>query len=104
VVTRAFSNSIYARKFDEMVGANLPVPASHGPDAHGRADTQRKQRLFDWADALLKRFGLAKALARARLYPRVAPRHTQGNAWKTIVAMAFGLDGAKASTEHIARS
>ena len=45
---------------------NLPVPASQDADEHARADTQRKQRLFDWADAVLKRLGLAKALAAAR--------------------------------------
>jgi hypothetical protein len=45
---------------------NLPVPASQGADEHARADTERKQRLFDWADAVLKEVGLAKALAAAR--------------------------------------
>jgi putative DNA primase/helicase len=43
----------------------LPVPASQDADEHARADTQRKQRLFDWADAVLKKLGLAKALAAA---------------------------------------
>jgi putative DNA primase/helicase len=53
--------------FDEMVGViKLSVPASRDADEHARADTQRKQRLFDWADAVLMKLGLAKALAAAR--------------------------------------
>ena len=45
---------------------NLPVPASQDADEHARADTQRNQRLFDWADAVLKRLRLDKAVAAAR--------------------------------------
>ena len=45
----------------------LPVPAPPpNADAHARADTQRNQRLFDWAEAVLKRLGLDKAVAAAR--------------------------------------
>ena len=44
----------------------MPVPASQDADEHARADTQRNQRLFDWADAVLKRLGLDKAVAAAR--------------------------------------
>ena len=44
----------------------LPVPASQDADEHARADTQRNQRLFDWADVVLKRLGLDKAVAAAR--------------------------------------
>ena len=46
----------------------LPVPASQDKDAdaHARAETQRDQRLFDWADAVLKRLGLDKAVADAK--------------------------------------
>ena len=44
----------------------LPVPASQDADDHARADTQRNQRLFDWADAVLKRLRLDKAVAAAR--------------------------------------
>jgi predicted P-loop ATPase len=67
VVTRIFSNFSTARQFDEMVNViNLPVPASQGADEHARADTQRNQRLFDWADAVLKKLRLDKAVAAAR--------------------------------------
>ena len=45
---------------------SLPVPASQDADDHARADTQRNQRLFDWADAVLKKLGLDKAVAAAR--------------------------------------
>jgi putative DNA primase/helicase len=43
-----------------------PVPASQDADERARADTQRKRRLFDWADAVLKRLRLDKAVANAR--------------------------------------
>jgi predicted P-loop ATPase len=52
--------------FDEMVGViKLPVPASKDADEHARAETQRKRRLYDWADAVLTKLGLPKALAAA---------------------------------------
>ena len=44
----------------------LPVPASQDADDYARADTQRNQRLFDWADGVLKRLGLDKAVAAAK--------------------------------------
>ena len=45
----------------------LPAPTPPpSADAHARADTQRNQRLFDWAEAVLKRLGLDKAVAAAR--------------------------------------
>src|SRR5262245_15441505 len=56
-----------AREFDGMVEViKLPVPASQDANEHARADTQRNQRLFDWADAVLGRLGLRKAVAAAR--------------------------------------
>jgi hypothetical protein len=44
----------------------LPVPASQDANEYARADTQRNQRLFDWADAVLARLGLRKAVADAK--------------------------------------
>ena len=47
----------------------LPVPASQDAqdaDEHSRADTERNRRLFEWADAVLKRLGLDKVVAAAR--------------------------------------
>jgi predicted P-loop ATPase len=44
----------------------LPVPASQDADEYARADTQRKQQLFAWADAVLRRLGVDKAVAAAR--------------------------------------
>jgi predicted P-loop ATPase len=44
----------------------LPVPASQDADEHARADTERNRRLFDWADAVIKRLRLDKAVAAAR--------------------------------------
>jgi len=44
----------------------LPVPASLGADEHAQAETERDQRLFAWADAVLKALGLDKAVAAAK--------------------------------------
>src|SRR5262245_37969885 len=56
-----------AREFDAMVEViKLPVPASQDANEHARADTQRNRRLFDWADAVLGRLGLRKAVVAAR--------------------------------------
>jgi Virulence-associated protein E-like domain len=66
VVTRIFSNCSNG-KVNEMVKViSLPVPASQDAEDHARADTQRNQRLFDWADAVLKRLRLDKAVAATR--------------------------------------
>jgi hypothetical protein len=65
---------------------NLPVPASHGADQHARADTQRKQWLFDWADAVLKRLGLDKTLAAAR-------------SMEELHSVTFNADSAEATLE-----
>jgi predicted P-loop ATPase len=45
----------------------LPVSASQSADAdsHADADTKRRQRLFGWADALLRKLGLHGAVAAA---------------------------------------
>jgi predicted P-loop ATPase len=44
----------------------VPVPTSRNADEHARAETQRNQRLFDWANATLKKLRLDKALSAAR--------------------------------------
>ena len=45
----------------------LPIPTPPpNVDAYARADTDRNQRLFDWAEAVLKALGLDKAVAAAR--------------------------------------
>jgi predicted P-loop ATPase len=44
----------------------LPIPASQDTDDCARADTERNQRLFDWAEAVLRRLRLDKAVAAAR--------------------------------------
>jgi predicted P-loop ATPase len=41
----------------------LPVPAALSAEEHARAETERRQRLFDWAEAVFKELGLIKALA-----------------------------------------
>jgi predicted P-loop ATPase len=62
-----FFLKLFTGKFDEMVKViQLPAPASQDADEHARADTQRNQRLFDWADTVLKRLRLDKAVAAAR--------------------------------------
>jgi hypothetical protein len=45
----------------------LPAPTPPADEAaHARADTQRNQRLFDWANAVLQQLGLDKAVATAK--------------------------------------
>jgi predicted P-loop ATPase len=44
----------------------LPVSASQSADDHAPAETQRRRRLFSWADAVLKTLGLDRAVAAAR--------------------------------------
>ena len=47
----------------------IKLPVSAPPpnaDAHARADTERNQQLFDWAEGVLKALGLDKAIAAAR--------------------------------------
>ena len=62
-----FFLKLFTGKFDEMVKViKLPAPASQDADEHARADTQRNQRLFDWANAVLKKLGVDKAVAAAR--------------------------------------
>jgi predicted P-loop ATPase len=44
----------------------VPVPPPPNADTHARADTGRNQRLFNWAEGVLKALGLDKAVAAAR--------------------------------------
>jgi predicted P-loop ATPase len=43
---------------------SLPVPLEQDTEAHARADSERKRRLFEWADTVLKQLGLDRAVAR----------------------------------------
>ncbi len=45
---------------------HLPVSTTQDADEHARKDTERNRRLFDWADAVLKRLGLDKAVTAAK--------------------------------------
>jgi predicted P-loop ATPase len=66
---------------------SLPVAASQDAEDHARADTQRNQRLFDWADAVLKRLRLDKAVAAARSIEEL--RRITLNADSAEVALAI---------------
>jgi predicted P-loop ATPase len=56
-----------AREFDVANKIiHLPVSTTQDADEHARKDTKRNRRLFDWADAVLKRLGLDKAVAAAK--------------------------------------
>ena len=44
---------------------NNVVPISPSAEVHARAETERKQQLFAWADRLLQEFGLAERVKRA---------------------------------------
>jgi len=68
----------------------LPIPAAQqakGADEHARADTERNQRLFDWADAVLKQLGLHKAVADAKSIETL--RGVTFNADSAEIAMAI---------------
>jgi predicted P-loop ATPase len=65
----------------------LPVPASQDAEDHARADTQRNQRLFDWADAVLKKLGLDKEVAAAKSIEEL--RRITLNADSAEVALAI---------------
>src|SRR5215831_10570511 len=68
----------------------LPVPAAQqdkDADEHARAETQRNRRLFAWADGVLKRLGLRKAVADARSIE--ALRGVTFNADSAEVALAI---------------
>jgi Virulence-associated protein E-like domain len=60
----------FLKIFTDLTMANkvikLPVSVSPDADEHARADTQRNQRLFDWADVVLKKLGLDKEVAAAQ--------------------------------------
>jgi predicted P-loop ATPase len=76
-----------AREFDVADDkiVRLPVPSQDTQDAdeHARAETQRKAALFDWADAVLKRFGLDRAVAAAKSFEEL---------WKVTLDAADNAD------------
>jgi putative DNA primase/helicase len=66
VVTPVLSNFL-PEEFGKMVKViKLPVAVALNADEYARADTQRNQQLFDWADAVLKRLRLDKAVGAAK--------------------------------------
>jgi len=68
----------------------LPAPGAQDAqdaDKHAHADTERNQWLFDWADAVLKRLGLHKAVADAKSIE--ALRGVTFNADSAEVALAI---------------
>src|SRR6516162_4004506 len=44
----------------------LPVPVALSAEESARAETERRQQLFNWAEAVFKELGLIKVLAAAR--------------------------------------
>jgi len=66
----------------------LPVPTRPADEAeHARADTQRNQRLFKWAEEVLQRLGLDKAVAAARSIEEL--RHITFNVESAEVIVAI---------------
>jgi hypothetical protein len=49
----------------DLVKLPIPTPPPNA-EAHAHADTARNQRLFDWAEGLLRALGLDKTIAAAR--------------------------------------
>jgi predicted P-loop ATPase len=61
---------------------NNVIPISPGAEAHARAETERKRRLFAWADQVLQELGLAERVKRA-------------NSLHELHKIAFDTDAAK---------
>jgi predicted P-loop ATPase len=65
--SHSFAQTFFLRGgFDVAKIVKLPVPALQSAEEHARAETERRQRLFAWAEVLFKELGLDKALAAAR--------------------------------------
>ena len=60
----------------------LPVPVALSAEESARAETERRQQLFNWAEVVFKELGLLKALAAA-------------GALEALRGIAFNVDGHK---------
>jgi hypothetical protein len=78
----------------------LPVSVSPDADEHARADTQRNQRLFDWADAVLKKLGIDKAIAAARSLEELRRVTFDLDSAEIIVAIRDALHPASGSRQE----
>jgi hypothetical protein len=70
MVVRVGPRTFYVRSAvaqqSNIVDLPAPVSQQQSEDQHARADTERKRRLFAWADAVLKRLGLDAAVKAAK--------------------------------------
>jgi len=101
-------------KDDDMVNKviHLPVPtskgatqgtASQGPqgaDEYAQADTQRRQRLFDWADAVLSKLGVARAVTGARSIEELLGVIFDAESVDVILAIRDALHPANGNREE----
>jgi hypothetical protein len=79
----------------KVVKLKLPVPTPRADeDEHARADTERRQRLFDWADAVLKRLGLAAAMKAARAAAEVRSVTFDADSAEVVLAIRDALHPA----------
>ena len=68
-----------------------------GSEEHARAETQRKQRLFDWADRVLRELGLADRVARANSLEELRKVIFDANAAEVELAIREALHPASGS-------
>lgn len=72
----------------------LPVSVSQDADAHARAETERKQRLFDWADAVLTSLGLVKVVKAAKTTMELYGITFDANSAEVVLAIREALHPA----------
>jgi len=79
----------------------LPVPVALSAEEHARAETERRQRLFDWAEAVFKELGLIKALAAARSLEQLRGIVFNVDGHKVVLAIRAALFPASGNrAEH----
>jgi predicted P-loop ATPase len=79
--------------------ARVPVPDSQSEDQHARADTERRRRLFAWADAVLKSLGLDAAVKAAKSVEELSRITLDVTSAEVILAIQDALHPASGRRE-----
>ena len=78
----------------------IPSPKSApGAEEHARAETERKRRLFDWADHLLEQLGLPERVAQAKSVEELRKITFDANAVEVELAIRDALHPANGSKD-----
>ena len=81
----------------------LPIPAAHDADEHARADTQRNQGLFAWADKVLKDLGLDRAVAAAKSIAELRKLTLDTDTLEVILAIRDALHPTSGQRQELFR-